>query len=191
MLDTQTLEFIADELERRAHAEIDGHRANTLRIAAEDCRREAQAANGFANTATLALRIVVDNDRALSSAFTERAETIEDRSDDLLDAIASEVPPDMMRDMTPEGAEMVRRLKVSYLADDLRDFCRGGLREIVIERAKLTPCVKGKRPLMEAAGEMVSAMASHALSEVDWISVAREYLDRAEQRGEHVPAQEA
>jgi hypothetical protein len=180
MLDSKTLQLAAEALDFRAATIEDGRtykELHPLLIAAEDCRREVQAASGYANTATLALRRCVDNDKAMADALTERARTLFARSTEAREAYASHA-----------GDGDARAIMVSYLADDLRDWLRDTACERAAEHANhYLDAYTGDVPLNRAAVDMISAMAHHALSEVDWIGVAREYLDRAEGVGEWAP----
>lgn len=159
------------------------------RIAAADARAVAQSCNGYATPETLSFHICADNDQAMVEAMTERARTIVKRSDDLRDGLA-----DVKGNPDQSADDQRRALTVSYLADDLRDWIRGDLLDEVNDRAHIRtiygndPDVQPTHKLRMASADLMHAMAHHALSQVDWISVAREHLDRANERGEYAPA---
>lgn len=168
--------------------------------AAHDARRVVEASNGFPTLETLTLRMVVDNDRAMAEALTDRARTIRERSTDLREALeamdndwrnalAVRVPSAEDHD---QRARDIDALTTSYLADDLAEYVRHDLLERVDDAATRriaeAPAVDQRareaKRVTRAAADLVFALAAHAMANVDWHAVAREYRDRAERRGE-------
>lgn len=181
MLTADTLRLLADAAESHASDPREDtaenrRRTQALWIAAADARQVAEAGSGYGTPETLALAIVIDNDRE----FAEwRAGMV---GQFLAESYADEAA----------NADEEDALRISYIADALAQTVEawagfeGVTTRIVNTRMQHGPELYGVEDAESARftlPDVAHALARAAFRNVDWMGLARHYVSEAKLNG--------
>lgn len=185
-MDTKTLTLMAECAEHRAcelDAGITDHDRKlrqALRIAASDARQTAEAANGYGSVATLHVAMVIDNDRELAG---RRLELMRESAPDY-----GEISEDLDAETIARKVEEADASACVDFADALRDACEDwagfeGLRRAGAGERDYAGELIGDPAGLYSLPGLAHAMARVAMTQVDWIGLARHYMEEARLNG--------